>query len=521
MKKTWLYYVTVLCTGILVWIIFSLGRPLGSLTWDLYQHAGLWSIIVSGNLSLLPTHLSDTFQYAMYTPLFAVCFGLLSSFLQRFLTLQTSWWLIEGLFYILCATLAFVFSSIWTNDRRVWLISGLIGALSFESLLSQSGFSFVPQTAASVIGLISLTLIIKRKYYFSVILISVAWLFHAVLGFYALSLAVILLLCLRYRSYLERIFQDKRKLIFLHIFFLVMILLLNSGLFRWDPFNTIESRLFTVSLIDKVQTLLQWYGGWWVLFFIGLFAIGRKDSNNLHVISIITLVQLCIILSPFPYVLKLYTLTRYFIFTIMSIGGLCLLDQFSQIRWRTVIGGSLLALLCINFYINQITYKMAYASYLGPATSSEDEISTALRLKEKYGSDSSTILISDPATMQVFEGISGINTPGGVFVRDANRTSIDNLFPSKSIDDVKTQLRSIRDLIQAPATRILFVIDGRFMAWQRLPNQLRSDNTVSIWAPRELSIEGIKYADMLLTDGAFHEVIRDPNIIVLELFADN
>ena len=489
--------------------------PSAILNWDVYQHWALGRLVAQHGWSFLPTNLSDAFTLNAYTPLFSVALYGWSQLWLTLLPFARSLYMLEVIGYAASVGLMCWLTWLMTKRRDVTAMTGVIGAFALEPLLVEGGFILLPQGVAAM--LVVAAIIAKlhnRRILFSLcILLSIAT--HYFIGGFGLLVVGVWLASRKLLT--EATFVSQRKRFFLFIGLLIGLTILANAFITFDPFNTIESRAFSFSIATKLSELFNWYGALWILGIVAMIHSLRR-FNKLTIWSLVTVIQLLIIGAPFAYSLRFYALTRYFFIPLIAYGLVLMVERFS-IRWLKLPAYIAIAsLMALQLDYNQYHFKQAYAYQNGYTSASTGEFEAAEYLSSHYSNSNAVLLISDSGTQHIMEGLSGINTPGGGVSTSEARSLVDNAFPLTTPDAVAADLLAVRDRITAtPPTTVLYAISGRFMAWQRLPDQLRHDTTIHIVGPRDLSPDGVEYAQLLSASGRFKRVFSNRSMVIFEI----
>jgi hypothetical protein len=145
------------------------------------------------------------------------------------------------------------------------------------------------------------------------------------------------------------------------------------------------------------------------------------------------------------------------------------------------------------------------------------EIAAADFIKERYG-ESQTLLISDPATAYLLEGLSGINTQGGAYANAQTREILLQVGQTMDVQTVKKLLYQVQDTLDTTApNHVLFAVSGRYFQWQQANETQKKDLSFNIWVPHDLSFSDIKYIQQLTYTPEFRLIYKNDGVAILEL----
>ncbi len=498
---------------VVVLVIWRWNSPYPNImAWDIYTHQILFNEIAEGKLHLLPSHISDSFLIDSYIPLFALLVGL-GKLLFPFLSLPGYYFVLSSLHFLSTVVLSVCFGWVVTKNRWVALISGLLGALVFESTTAQTAFFFLPQSLAATLVVITLILWLKKREVEALLVLALATAMHIVVG--GVGFLMITLSWLLKRMATKDLVKTYRLAILIGFFLVIAVIIINPHLKL--SLGTLESAEFNLTLAVKLALAQRWYGWLWLFYPVGLLIAWYSRQPKIQLTSLLSLILLGLALFPIPYALKFYTVGRYLVHLVIALGAGTIILRFRHTAVRALLVLLLLATQALVFYYNQATYKQAITYGETITTVSQAEWEAAKFLKGKYGKDDNVLLVSDPATQNVIEGLSGINSQGGLVPTTKTRELIDETYPDQSPEKVKELILKIKDsLAQDYPEKVLLLVSGRYITWQNLGEEYRYNIDYNIWGAKDLPPQGLRFSQTLSQSPYFREVFRNEAMVILE-----
>lgn len=152
---------------------------------------------------------------------------------------------------------------------------------------------------------------------------------------------------------------------------------------------------------------------------------------------------------------------------------------------------------------------------------SPPEIQAAEFLKETYGKErDKVLLVSDPATMHILEGLSGINSPGGAYTSLRTRQLLTETYLKRD-KNIRRKLFEIKDLVEKNKhEKIIFVVSGRYREWQLGPEEDRYGIHWNVWRPKDLDPAELQKHDFIyyLRDVlGFRQVFINEGLVIFEV----
>lgn len=476
-----------------------------TLNWDTYEHITLANSIAQGKFSFLPSFISDTFTFDGYSTLFQTLLALPKILFN--LDLVGIYWWIEYWFYLaVILTTFFVLKKI-TGKLEIAFFGGLLSLLIFQSSIVYIPLFLLPQTIAGLLAFIALSNLIFGHDRHMLIALVPVFLFHFIIGALAIVLFVLILFLKKQHIFINRS---------LIIFFCISLLSIVSNLLGlWTITYREEADYFALPLGQKLTMLFQWYNLTLpIMFPAGVYLILKSQTNSLKLLLVCCLVTLAISLAPLSYFLKFFVLAGFFVNLIISLGLAFLLNFLSKPLRFLTIAWTILIMFNV-FIINQNKYK-EYLYYEGNYSQiSKAELEAGKWLSLNFPSE--TLLISDPGTQYILEAISGLNSQGGAYMDIDSREKLISLHYSKDSLKIHQTLYQINDLLsdKDKSSKRLFIVGGKYFAWQNLTEQQKKSFYFNIWRPHRIDYADIPYLNFLTSN--FKVIYQNNELVILEI----
>jgi hypothetical protein len=148
----------------------------------------------------------------------------------------------------------------------------------------------------------------------------------------------------------------------------------------------------------------------------------------------------------------------------------------------------------------------------------ESEIGAATFIESNYR-DQNAIIISEPATMYILEGLSGVNSPGGVFTDLNTRKTVSNIYFSRDSELMKYEIFGARDTLLPTETpeKALLVISGRFSKWQNASRDQKFGIYWNVWKPADISLEEYDFIEFIEDYAKFELVHKNKGLRIYEI----
>jgi len=507
----------VVCLSLFVFWLWKWDSPPPNLlNWDIYEHQTLVNNLLSGRISLIPSHVSDTFQFNGYSTLFHLFIAVPQTIFNP--DPMLFWWVAEWFHLITTIVLSYVLAFAVTRIKQVALLSAIIGAFVFESATAFTSLSLMPQTVAALLIVLLLAALFSSKkvpFWLYVLVVITAVLVHVLVGLAGTVLAVLTHILLRSNRVPKTASVVGISIAAaLGIFFVSQPLVAALHL---SGLNTGEAASFISDLPQKLHMFETFYG-WslFVLFPLGLVSVLRRGNKPEGIILALSLGMLGLVLSAFPYSLKLYTIGRYCVHVVMAIGVWSLIRNLPKIAQSMAI--ILIAACFIPAFVSNITQWKEPLLYKGRVTQmSDDERLAALFLKKKF-EGKNVFLVSDPSTQYVLESVSGVNSQGGAYAKWVTRDALIRAFGAQSREEFLTPIYSVRDRVdQRKPDLYLFVYSGRSAAWIRANPSDRESIAFNVWVPKALSFRDLKETDKLSRIFGLSVIFQNADVVIFEL----
>lgn len=481
------------------------------LNWDIYEHITVANEITTGHLSFLPSQISDTFTFNGYTPLFHILLSapkilFNSSFFGMYYFLEYWHYLFSIIGSFLLAKR--LFNNIWIST-----MSGALGGLIFESSIVYTSFFLIPQTLTALLAIFILTTTTKFS---RMLLLSLLTLFlmHFVIG----PLAILLIILFVFLS--SRKWNHQITILLSLLIFLICAGLNFVG--RWTITGREEANYFTFSVQEKSLLFFDWYSLFLPVFFIiGAFFIFKSGTSFQRIFLSLTCLAASVSILPFSYFVKYFVIGHFFINLVIA-AGIFVVISYLRNFYRIIALSYLLSLLFIIFYSNQLFYKEHLYFYGRASHISYEELVVARYLSERFGQDA--LLISDPATQYILEASSGINSQGGAYTNISTRKKLSLVNNSYSHQEITENLLKIKDQLdfeQKNNTRVLFIVSGRYFAWQKLPDEEKLSFYINIWKPKSFTSQDLQRLNFLRKNPSFKLLYKNEQLAVFEVFGRN
>lgn len=507
----------VLGLALLAQVVLRSDSPYPSfVNWDALQHLTLAREMSRGAFSLDLTQYSDTFQLATYAPVYHA--PLLLAWIASGATAEGLYWFLDLFHALLSALITFRLG--WAIRGRVLdaLLAGALGALTLESQIAMTGFSHMPQNLAGMYFALCAADFLERSVPRRELAIQLLYL--AVAHFFVGGIGVALLGAL----HIIRFFEQKGGLMValkaggILIVAVSLLLAEYNSEFRMDPFSIGDSAAFNLSADQKNDLFRHWYGYGYYAYGVLLAALAwRTKGIRLRSFCVITGLLVPAILFPFPYGFKLFALAH---FVLAPLVAATLATAFFEGRSRAVQAMNLTLLgsaWFIVFAANQELSLKRWLRFEGVFTLvSQDEMAAARFLDQPRYRD--TLLVAEPATQHILEGLSGVNTAGGTYATAATRGQLVDIFSSGSPERVRISVFAVRDALRqgSPDLRLL-AVGPRAARWMALDDDDRLATFENIWTPQRATIGDLDRAGVLAGSPGFHLVFRNEALALLEV----
>lgn len=165
-----------------------------------------------------------------------------------------------------------------------------------------------------------------------------------------------------------------------------------------------------------------------------------------------------------------------------------------------------------SYYWKNILYYKNILTHISP-----NEIKAAEFIKNRY-SGKDVLLVSDPATQNIIETLSGINSQGGAYTNAYTREQLIAFSEALSPSEIKDRLYLINDAKEPFAGKRLLVLSGRYFQWQAASVKNRQALYFNVWNPADLTYNNKKYIELLSLDtNSFTLEYENPTLVIFEV----
>lgn len=481
------------------------------LDWDIYEHITLANKISTGHLSLLSSKISDTFTINSYPPLFHTLLSIPHIILRAdFLGI---YYYLEYFYFLLTVIATFILAKKIFQNNWVSLMAGIFSVFIFENFMVYTSLFLMPQNLAALLTIYAIIYVSKEKINKLLLgsMLLVIFFMHYVIG----ALAILIIL-----SY---ILLQKRSLgilnwgILVSSAILLLLLILNYSGTNFVLTGREEAIHFTFPLIKKLGFLFDWFSLSLIFLPISYFTILKKGTKEQKAILILTLLTLGLSLAPWSYFLKFFVFDHYLINILLAAGlWMLILNLPKLIKILATIWISFS--LMVVFYESQLAYKEPLLFENKYSHLSQSEIEASEWISKNYGNN--TLLISDPGTQYILEAISGINSPGGAYMNIQTRQALSQINGSNSIAMIKEKLARIQDELSFERNQrkeTIFILSGRYFAWQQLLPEQKLSFYYNIWKPYILSFQDSQYINSLIADPGLKVVYQNDELVIIQI----
>lgn len=494
-----------------------------SLNWDWYQHQTMARHIGDGKFSYFTSEISDTFGFDSYPPLFHTLIAL-SQYPADLSPQDTAaYWQATGFWHLFTVGLAaFALGFALTGSGIVAWLAGLLSLFTFDSVISMTSYFFLPQTLAAVV----FTLLIAKLLLAYRHQTGFAWwellsgtlfliLIHYLVGGLA-ALVLTALVLYRFTTLKLPALTSQFPWVELAV---TLVIALFIALFQTDLgwVNQGEAATYTYTLTEKLEILERSYG----YLFYGLLILGviyaLKSSNPVLKTGLLVLFGLVLAtFAPVPYALKMLTLLRFWLvgFAAMGFYGLLLYIKNPALKAGSVIALfiALIIILVVNisFWKSGLLLNGQYTHLL------PSDLEAAAAIKVRF-EGKSVLLVSDPATQFFIEGLSGVETIGGAYMKHSEREKIIPSLEQRTPAGLINAIDSLEDAVISDFDHHLIAISGRTFTWVNKPGEDRLAFNVNVWLPAGLSLEDLAFIEAIAGQPGVEIVYQSPYIYVLQV----
>ena len=472
----------------LIWRMYS---PYPSpLNWDIWEHQTAIHAILNGNISLLPSQLSDTFGFNGYTTLFHMILAVPHYIFHP--DILGFWWIAEVYMVFLTGMATYALTKAVTKNSYSALLAGILSAFCFEASIVFTPFFLMPQTLTAIIWVFGLSWLINTKhlpnifvlFLLTILLVSL----HIIIG----GAGVLLYMLYLNARYIHIEKTHRITEVFMNTLPIItyITLMILTYVLPLQTINSGEAAHFSQTLIQKLADIKNWYGYFPLLLVpIGIISLRQsKEKEQERMILFLFMTILAVVASPLVYSMKFFVFARYFIILYIAHGIMYFISSVGAWNKRIILIALTISQLVI-FSINVTNWQesLQFRGVVSHISQGEGELASFLtHLK---AGKSTMLLVSDPATSYILEAITGINTPGGAYMKPDNRLLISSLVDAPNIKTAQTLLSALTDPVEkTPVDTYVWVISARYFQWLDLPETKRFSLAFNIWRPQALTL---------------------------------
>lgn len=480
------------------------------LNWDIYEHITLANKISQGHLSILASQITDTFTFDGQSPLFHILLSIPKVLFRT--DLLGAYYYLEYFYFALTIFATFIFAhKVFKND---WIafIAGIFSIFIFENFVAYTSFFLIPQNLAALLVIFTLIYVLRenvKKFYLGGLLLLI-FLIHYVIG--ALGILIVLGFIL-----LRKVSTKTLNWVILASTLALFLLLALHFSGNLQLTNREEALHYIFPLQKELGFLLDWYSLSFLFLPLGYYHIFKNGVRDQKIILILALLTLGVSLAPLSYFLKFFVFDHYLLNLVLAAGVGFIIANLPKFLKVLAIAWISFCFLIV-FFKSQNSYKDPLyfdgkASHISYA-----EIDASNWLSKNAGKE--ILLVSDPGTQYILEATSGVNTQGGAYMSEQTRKVLSEINNSQDTQDLLGKLRSIKDNLNYEnqvRTKTIFVLSGRYFAWQNLPQDQKKSFFYNVWTPQKIKPEDNLYIDFLINSKEFKLLYRNGELAILEL----
>lgn len=510
---------SMIATGIWKW------RTPYQMNWDFYQHQTLATLMLKqDSFNFFTSKMSDTFGFNSYPPFFHLLLATAQFGSDLSPTYIVSFWDNISFLHLLTVSLAsYLLGFAVTKKRVIAILSCLVGTLVFDSVISFTSLFFLPQTLCAVLFIWIFSKYLwqseknKKLSVVGLIFSGIALvMLHYIVGFLATAILILEWIYFRFNHSVTKLITNL-PIVQLGILTAIAAVV-GSHFVNLSFLNNGEGEFYVFSLMEKAQFAQRIYG-FSLLFLIplGIVASYQLLTKQLKFTFLMIFGLLCILVSQFPYVLKFYVIARFFTHLIMAIGLWGLVNsmhfKFSKLLALSVISTAFTLILISNtLYWKQGLFDSTQFAHIN-----QDDLAAAQFLKD-FDLQHKTLIISDPATQFILEGLSGVNSVTGVYGTQEQRERLFQIASLNSAEETKNAILATSDGLEAPPQTRLLILSGRTRLWADSPEKDRNSYNFNVWAPKTLSLSDlVKIQQIKESYPGFVLIYQNPSIAIFRL----
>jgi len=301
----------------------------------------------------------------------------------------------------------------------------------------------------------------------------------------------------------------------------IVILAILGGFFATQfidlsSLNHGEAASYIFTLSDKFKFMLQSYGMLLVLTLpIGILDAIKATNWLKKYLLFVLFCFLMVFMSQLPYVLKFFVLGRWFVLFFASLGIWNMIEKqsfgiFRKLSLVIVAIGLLFVLI-----LNSLLWKQGLTTDNQISHVSQDELAAAQFLKDNFAGQN-ILIISDPASQYILEGLTGVNSPGGAFASQATREKLNQALHESNSNLVASDLKQIQDADTSAPERTFIVYSGRLFLWDKATDTQKYSFDYNVWESRQLKFSDYQWLNQL-DQAKFPLLYRNSSLEIREI----
>jgi hypothetical protein len=492
-----------------------------SLNWDWYQHQTMARLIQQGQFSFFTSQVSDTFGFDSYPPFFHTLVAVAQYPVALSPEYVVVFWQATGFWHLMSVGLA-AYALVFALSRS-HLAAGLglmLSVMTFDAMISMTSYFLLPQTLAAVMAtffLAKLVMVLEER---------IAWrwwegfsaiLFLALMHYLVGLAAALIVLAVSGFIGLSRFGKvPAYPLVGLAVMLVVAVYIALPQMdLSW--LNQGEAEAYTYSLEQKLEVFERSYG----YLIYGLVVLGVVFSlvqwSRGKALALLILFGLILaVMVQAPYVLKLLTLLRFWLIVMSALG---LYGWVRYIKNPMIKGGVLMATLLtliVILVVNIYYWKAGILSGGKYSHITQDDIEAATVLW-KAGENQRALVVSDPATQFFMEGMAGVDTIGGAYMKPSERKKLLPALEQRSPEQLVEAIGTLEDGVNQDYEAVYLVLSGRTLVWADKPAEDRLGFQTNVWMPTGLTLEDVAFGTALDGLEGVRLLYRSPYIMVFKI----
>jgi hypothetical protein len=189
----------------------------------------------------------------------------------------------------------------------------------------------------------------------------------------------------------------------------------------------------------------------------------------------------------------------------------------AQNKFRSVLIGATVLWFALILASNSNQWQQHVLLDNTAAHVSTDDIAAAEFLQQNYA-PSRTLIISDPSTAYLMEGLSGINSAGGAFAKADTRQIFLNSGKKAFADGSLSDLKSTFDPVTGTPDKYVLVLSGRSFRWLIAEEKRQFSFDYNIWRSEPLSSYNRAVIDAVAKQNSTaKKVFENHSLVVFEI----